>query len=101
MNTLEMIAARFGALLTPAQALEFLGRTPRRPSKAATESISRGDFPFATIKIGRARYVRAADVASRIDGAAQHDTQVATAHRGRPGRPRKTHSVAPQQRGGK
>jgi hypothetical protein len=103
MDTVEILAVKFGRpLISLDEALDMLGRRPKRAAKSAREARSRGQFPCATRKIGRARLVHIADLAAVIDGSAvpRRDGANPPATR-RAGRPRKTASAAPQKGGEK
>lgn len=99
MDTIAILAARYDnrALINVHEIYDVIQPAPKNPKRTATEAISRGEFPVATIKINGRRYVRLVDLAALIDGpidnrSGNYDT---APDRRRPGRPRKIAGGAP------
>ena len=93
MDTITILAARFAnrALINAHEIYQVITPGPKNPKRAATESISRGEFPLPTIKINGRRYVRLVDLAQLIDSGIYNavDNHSISACRRGPGRPRK------------
>ena len=99
MDTIQLLAQRFDsrAIIKAHEIYQVLTPGPKNPRRAATESISRGEFPLPTLKINGRRYVRLVDLAALIDGAVDnrsHNPAECKSRRG-PGRPRKIQGGAP------
>ena len=99
MNTITILAARFDnrAIIAAHEIYQVIPPGPKNPKRAATESISRGEFPLPTLKINGRRYVRLVDLAQLIDSGidnAVDNQSIRPARRG-PGRPRKFAGGAP------
>lgn len=99
MDTITILAARFDhrALIHAAEIYDIISPRPKNPERTATEAISRGKFPVATIKINGRRYVRLVDLAALIDAGKPEteDNHLPDARRRGPGRPRKMAEGAP------
>lgn len=93
MDTIAILAKQFEnrALIHAHEIYRIITPGPKNPKRAATESISRGEFPVPTVKINGRRYVRIVDLASLIDGSLdnQSDNLKSRPTRRGPGRPRK------------
>ena len=93
MDTITILAKRFDnrPIINASEIYKVLLPGPKNPQRAATESISRGEFPLPTIKINGRRYVRLVDLAQLIDSGIDNavDNQSISACRRGPGRPRK------------
>ena len=94
MDTITILVKQFDnrALIHAHEIYQAITPGPKNPKRAATESISRGEFPVPTIKINGRRYVRLIDLAQLIDsgiGNAVDNQSIKQSKRG-PGRPRKT-----------
>ena len=98
-QTIALLAARFQnrPLIHAAEIYQVITPGPQNPQRAATEAISRGEFPVRTVKINGRRYVRLTDLAALIDGAdSNRQTTESFGHSKRgPGRPRKISGSAP------
>lgn len=77
-------------IITPAEALIAIGRTPEHPDQAAELAIAKHRFPVRTIKIGGRRMVHLRDLAEFID-AARDDAIAVEQHTAT------EHEVAPTQ----
>lgn len=99
MDTITILAQRFDnrAVIKAHEIYEVLTPAPKNPRRAATEAISRGEFPLPTVKIKGRRYVRLVDLAALIDGAINNRSDNLTIRPTRrgPGRPRKIQGGAP------
>jgi hypothetical protein len=99
MDTITILAARFEnrAIISAHEIYQVIPPGPKNPKRAATESISRGEFPLPTLKINGRRYVRLVDLAELIDSGinnAVNNQPIKHEKRG-PGRPRKLAESAP------
>ena len=99
MDTIQILVKQFGnrALINAHEIYQVIPPGPKNPKRAATESISRGEFPLPTIKLNGRRYVRLVDLAELIDAGVDNtvdNTSIKPAKRG-PGRPRKIAGGAP------
>ena len=94
MDTITILVKQFDnrALIHAHEIYQAITPGPKNPKRAATESISRGEFPVPTIKINGRRYVRLVDLAQLIDSGIDNavDNHLISACRRGPGRPRKT-----------
>ena len=101
MDTIQILSARFQnrPLIHAAEVYQVITPGPKNPQRAATEAISRGEFPLPTVKINGRRYVRLLDLAALIDGVDNHNNNPNTpeqiANKRGPGRPRKIAGGAP------
>ena len=99
MNTIQILAKQFDnrPIISAHEIYQVIPPGPKNPKRAATESISRGEFPVPTIKINGRRYVRLIDLAQLIDSGIDNaaDNQSISACRRGPGRPRKMAEGAP------
>ena len=99
MDTITILAARFAnrALINAHEIYQVITPGPKNPKRAATESISRGEFPVQTIKINGRRYVRLVDLAQLIDSSIDNavDNRSNKPEKRGPGRPRKIAGGAP------
>lgn len=99
MDTIHILSARFDnrALIHAHEIYQIITPGPRNPRRAATEAISRGEFPVPTLKINGRRYVRLVDLAALIDGAPPCllTNTAGTDSKRDPGRPRKISGSAP------
>ncbi len=93
MDTITILTKRFDnrAIIHAHEVYQVITPGPKNPERAATESISRGEFPVPTIKINGRRYVRLIDLAQLIDSGIDNavDNHSISACRRGPGRPRK------------
>ena len=93
MDTITILVKQFDnrALIHAHEIYQVITPGPKNPQRAATESISRGEFPVQTIKINGRRYVRLVDLAQFIDAGIDNavDNQSIKPEKRRPGRPRK------------
>lgn len=93
MDTIQILAARFAnrAIILAHEIYQVIPPGPKNPRRAATESISRGEFPVPTLKINGRRYVRLVDLAELIDAGIDNavDNQSIKPKKRGPGRPRK------------
>ena len=101
MDTIQILRERFDnrAIIHAHEIYQVITPGPKNPQRAATEAISRGEFPIPTVKINNRRYVRLVDLAALIDGVANHNNTQNTPEqienkRG-PGRPRNIAVGAP------
>ena len=99
MDTITILAKQFDnrPIISAHEIYQVIPPGPKNPKRAATESISRGEFPLPTIKINGRRYVRLVDLAALIDSAVDNtaDNHLITACKRGPGRPRKMAEGAP------
>ena len=93
MDTITILVKQFDnrALIHAHEIYQVIPPGPKNPRRAATESISRGEFPVPTIKINGRRYVRIVDLAQLIDSGIDNavDNQSIKQSKRGPGRPRK------------
>lgn len=93
MDTVTILVKQFDnrALIRAHEIYQVISPGPKNPQRAATEAISRGEFPLPTIKINGRRYVRLVDLAELIDSGTDNaaDNQSIKPTKRGPGRPRK------------
>lgn len=99
MDTIQILRERFDnrAIIHAHEIYQVITPGPKNPQRAATEAISRGEFPVPTLKINGRRYVRLVDLAALIDGTPNsqlNSFNAAEQKRGQ-GRPRKIAGGAP------
>ena len=99
MDTIQILAKRFNnrPLIAACEIYQVITPGPKNPQRAATEAISRGEFPIPTVKINGRRYVRLVDLAQLIDAGIDNavDNRSNKPEKRGPGRPRKIAGGAP------